>query len=158
LIVTQGKTDSFVPVPLDSEIKKILNRMEKSAPTILTTKTGATFKKRYFIRCFDDVKVAAGLGDSDLHFHDLRGTFITLLSAVGCTPQQVAVVSGHRLQTVTSIMEKYMARRHVLGDITNSEWTRFAWELAESLQGTNRDFGVANRLQTANHKKKSRMR
>ena len=39
----------------------------------------------------------------ELHFHDLRGTAVTLLSEAGCTPQQIATITGHSLKTVHSV-------------------------------------------------------
>ena len=56
-------------------------------------KTGQSFKKRYFARLWDEAMKAAGLqqvelpgmrAPVDLHFHDLRGTSVTLLSEAGC--------------------------------------------------------------------------
>jgi hypothetical protein len=35
-----------------------------------------------------------------LHFHDVRGTTVTLLSEAGCTVQQIATITGHSLRTV----------------------------------------------------------
>ena len=34
-----------------------------------------------------------------LHFHDLRGTTVTLLLVAGCTHQQIATITGHTLKT-----------------------------------------------------------
>jgi hypothetical protein len=48
---------------------------------------------------------------------------ISLGAAAGNTIQQVASVTGHSLKTVTSILEKYLARTRGLSDaaITNFE-------------------------------------
>ena len=35
--------------------------MERTSPLILTTKTGQSFKKRYFARLWDETATAAGL-------------------------------------------------------------------------------------------------
>jgi hypothetical protein len=45
-----------------------------------------------------------------LHFHDLRGTTVTLLSEAGCTNQQIATITGHTLKTIHQILERYLAR------------------------------------------------
>ncbi len=68
---------------------------------------------------------------ADLHFNDLRGTAVTLLSEAGNTVQQVASVTGHSLKTVTNILEKYLARTRGLSDAAiynfeNSSRTDFA--------------------------------
>ena len=68
----------------------MLDGMERTSPLILTTKTGQSFKKRYFARLWDQTATAAGLESIALpghdkpvrlHFHDLRGTTVTLRRA-----------------------------------------------------------------------------
>jgi integrase len=70
----------------------------------------------------------------ELHFHDLRGTAITLLSEAGCTPQQIATITGHSLKTVHRILERYLARTRGLAEqaifnFENSPRTKFANQL-----------------------------
>jgi hypothetical protein len=77
---------------------------------------------------------AGGEAPVDLHFHDLRGTAVTLLSEAGCTPQQVATITGHSLMTVHRILERYLARTRGLADqaifnFENSPRTKFANQL-----------------------------
>jgi integrase len=66
-----------------------------------------------------------------LHFHDLRGTTVTLLSEAGCNEQQIATITGHALKTVHQILERYLARTKGLADqaienFENSPRTKFA--------------------------------
>jgi integrase len=70
----------------------------------------------------------------ELHFHDLRGTSVTLLSEADCTPQQVASITGHSLKTVHRILERYLARTRGLAEqailnFENSSRTKFANQL-----------------------------
>src|SRR5215475_2965478 len=70
----------------------------------------------------------------DLHFHDLRGTAVTLLSEAGSTPQQIATITGHSSKTVHRILERYLARTHGLAEqaifnFENSPRTKFANQL-----------------------------
>jgi integrase len=109
----------------------------------LSTKTGQSLKKRYFNRLWDGAMNAAalqlvrlpGMDDAvELHFHDLRGTAVTLLSEAGCTPQQVAAITGHSLKTVHRILERYLARTRGLAEqaifnFENSPRTKFANQL-----------------------------
>jgi integrase len=83
-------------------------------------KTGQSLKKRYFARLWDEAMEKAGvqsvlLPGSDqpveLHFHDLRGTAVTLLSEAGCTPQQIATITGHSLKTVHRILSATLRAR-----------------------------------------------
>ena len=94
-----------ITVRCTAALRKMLDELPRTSPLILTTKTGMAFQKRYFSRLWSEATERAGLGD--LHFHDLRGTSVTLLSEAGNTPQQVASVTGHFLKTVHSILEKY---------------------------------------------------
>jgi integrase len=117
--------------------------MERVSTLILTTKTGRSFKKRYFARQWELATKKAGLqsvslpglDDSvELHFHDLRGTAVTLLSEAECTPQQIATITGHSLKTVHRILERYLARTRGLADqaminFENSPRTKFANQL-----------------------------
>ena len=58
-----------------------------------------------------------GLDDPvDLHFHDLRGTAITLLSEAGCTTQEIATITGHSLKYVEAILKRYLARTRGLAE------------------------------------------
>ncbi len=107
-------------------------------------------KKRYFARLWDDAMRKAGLqsvllpGSDDpveLHFHDLRGTAVTLLSEANCTPQQIATITGHSLKTVHRILERYLARTRGLAEqailnFQNSPRTKFANQL-QTLVGAN---------------------
>ena len=109
--------------------------MPRISLLILTTKSGQPFKKRYFARLWEKATIDAGL--SELHFHDLRGTAITMLSEAGNTPQQVASVTGHSVRTVHAIIENYLARTRHLSDAAilnfeNSERTKFANQLQTS--------------------------
>lgn len=70
----------------------------------------------------------------DLHFHDIRGTAVTLLSEAGCTQQQIATITGHSLKTVHRILERYLARtrglaEEAIANFENSPRTKFANQL-----------------------------
>ena len=111
---------------------RMLDELPRTSPIILTTKTGKPFKKRYFASRWNSATEAAEI--TDLHFNDLRGTAVTMLSEAGNTIQQVASVTGHSLKTVTSILEKYLARTRGLSDAAimnfeNSPRTNFANQL-----------------------------
>ena len=83
------QTGPLIEIPCTSALRRMLDGMDRVSPLILTTKTGQSFKKRYFARLWDEAMTKAGLqsvllpGSDDpveLHFHDLRGTAVTLLS------------------------------------------------------------------------------
>jgi integrase len=120
-----------VIVPCTAALRRMLDSMERTSPLILTTKTGQSFKKRYFSRLWDETMFAAGLETSTipgfgesvrLHFHDLRGTTVTLLSESGSNPQMIGSITGHSLKTVHRILERYLARTSGLGEQAISNW------------------------------------
>jgi integrase len=43
----------------------------------------------------------------NVHFHDLRGTFITRLAQAGCSSIQIAAVTGHSAKTINQISSEY---------------------------------------------------
>jgi integrase len=138
-----GAPGPLVEIPCTAALRRMLDAMERRSALILATKTGQSFKKRYFARLWDEAMKAAGLQrvqlpgmdePTNLHFHDLRGTAVTLLSEAGSTPQQVAAITGHSLKTVHRILERYLARTRGLAEqaifnFENSSRTEFANQL-----------------------------
>jgi integrase len=132
-----------IVIPCTQALRRMLDSMERVSPLILTTKTGQSLKKRYFARLWGEAMIKAGLqavslpgSDQpvELHFHDLRGTAVTQLSEAGCTPQQIATITGHSLKTVHRILERYLARTRGLAEqaifnFENSPRTKFANQL-----------------------------
>jgi integrase len=137
------KLGPLIVIPCTQALLRMLDSMERISPLILTTKTGQSFKKRYFARLWRETVIKAGLqavllpgSDQpvELHFHDLRGTAVTLLSEADSTPQQIATITGHSLKTVDRILERYLARTHGLAEqaifkFENSPRTKFANQL-----------------------------
>lgn len=139
----QGRLAPLVEVPCTAALRRMLDGMDRRSPLILTTKTGQAFKNRYFSQLWARATNKAGLQSValpgldhpvELHFHDLRGTAVTLLSEAGCTPQQIATITGHSLKTVFRILERYLARTRGLAEqaifnFENSPRTKFANQL-----------------------------
>jgi integrase len=66
-----------------------------------------------------------------LHFHDMRGTAVTMLASAGVSLPLICSVTGHSLQSATRILEKYLARtpdmaRAAILAFENSPATAFA--------------------------------
>ncbi len=133
----------IIEIPCTAALRRMLDGMEHVSPLILSTRTGRSFKKRYFSQVWKRVMKKAGLetvtlpdisAPVKLHFHDLRGTTVTSLSEAGCTPQQIATITGHSLKTVFQILERYLARTRGLAEqailnFENSPRTKFANQL-----------------------------
>ena len=134
ITLRQGKTNRRVDIPCTAALKRMFDPLEKAAAVILATKSGLPWKARYFKAQWEAATKKAEI--KDLHFHDLRGTAVTMLAEAGCTTPQIAAITGHSLKTVSSILDRYLARTHVLA---SEAVARF-----ENASST--DF--ANRLQT----------
>ena len=55
------------------------------------------------------MRPGAGLAGADLHWHDLRGTLVTMMSEAGCTEDEQASITGHSLGRGNSL-GNYKAR------------------------------------------------
>lgn len=129
ITLRQGKTDRKVEIPCTKALRRMLDKMDRSAAVVLATKTGRPWKPRYFKAQWEAASKKAGI--TELHFHDLRGTAVTMLAEAGCTTPQIAAITGHSLKTVTTILDKYLARTRVLAGeavtlFENAKSTKFA--------------------------------
>jgi hypothetical protein len=52
----------------------------------------------------------------DLHFHDIRGTTVTMLAEAGCTLPVIVSINGHTLRRAQDILDKYLARTSELAE------------------------------------------
>ena len=111
-------------------LRRVLDAMPRVSTVILDDEDRPAVQKEILCRTVGKVPTKAN-GSIDLHFHDLRGTAITMLSEAGTTPQQIAPITGHSLKTVAVILERYLARTRGPGrpsdfDFENSPRTEFA--------------------------------
>jgi len=115
----QSKGKKRVSVPIHRDLKKVLDHVPRRSPLILTTPTGVPWKSDWFRNRWRDASVAAGI--KDLHFHDLRGTAVTMLAEAGCTPPEIAAITGHSLTHVETILVKYLS---LTRDLARSAMTK----------------------------------
>jgi integrase len=105
-----GRDAPVIRVPCTKALKATLDAAQRRAAVMLTTKTGLPFKKRYFAEQWEATCKAAGI--DDLHFHDIRGTTVTMLAEAGCT----LPITGHTLRRAQDILDKYLARTSKLAE------------------------------------------
>jgi hypothetical protein len=55
-------------------------------------------------------------GITGLHFHDIRGTTVTMLAEAGCTLPEIVSITGHTLRSAQEILDKYLARTSRLAE------------------------------------------
>jgi integrase len=110
-----GREAPPIRVPCTKALKATLDSAKRHATVILTTKTGLAFKKRYFARLWEETCSSAGIPD-DLHFHDIRGTTVTMLAEAQCTLPEIVSITGHSLRRAQDILDKYLARTSRLAE------------------------------------------
>ncbi len=120
----QGKTGRKVNIPCTKALKETLDGLQKQSTLILTTKTGRAFQKRYFSDQWEKTCKEAGLDqvrfpdskNAGLHFHDLRGTTVTMLFQAGCSLGEIVSVTGHSLRRAQDILDRYLARTGTMAE------------------------------------------
>jgi len=103
----QSKGKKQVAVPIHRDLKKVLDQVPRRSTLILTTPTGLPWKSDWFRNRWRDASKAAGI--KDLHFHDLRGTAVTMLAEAGCSNAEIAAITGHSMKHVETILTKYVS-------------------------------------------------
>ena len=109
-----GRAAPVIRIPCTKALKATFDAARRRAAVMLTTKTGLPFKKRYFAEQWEYTCKAAGI--DDLHFHDIRGTTVTMLAQAGCTLPEIVAITGHSLRRAQDILEKYLARTSRLAE------------------------------------------
>jgi integrase len=104
LSVEQSKTKTYVRIKVSTELKTMLDSMERTAVTILTNQAGkpwgSGFKSSWRKAC-------DRAGIEGLNFHDLRGTFVTLAWRNGATIEEISDVTGHSIKDAERIIRKH---------------------------------------------------
>jgi integrase len=113
ITLRQGKGGRRVWIPGTIALRQVLDEAPRRATTILTKADGLAWSKSAFHHAWKATFNRAEITD-DLHFHDLRGTAVTMLAEAGCTPQEIATITGHTMASVNKILEVYLARTRAL--------------------------------------------
>lgn len=113
LSLIQSKTRARVFVPLTVAAREAIDARKRTSPYIATNRGNAwtpdAFKKAW-ARSVTASKV------DGLHFHDLRGTAVTMLAEAGCTVPEIASITGHSLRSATRILEAYLSATRALSE------------------------------------------
>jgi integrase len=136
----KGDAGVKVTIPCTRTLRSLLDSLPRRGPLIFTTATGRGWQKRYVAHHFETARAKAAevLPEVvELHFHDTRGTAITMLAEAGASVPEIAAITGHSYRTITSILEKYLPRTRDLAEMAmakleNSGRTDFANRLQNS--------------------------
>ena len=92
--LVQAKTGARLWVPAHRALRDALDCTQRRAVTILTRPDGRPWGEDHFNHAFGAAVKEAGL--EGLVFHGLRHTAATWLAEAGCTPHQIAAITGHK--------------------------------------------------------------
>lgn len=101
----QSKTGAHVRVLASRELREYLAGVEKTSTHILTNAAGKPWASG-FKSSWRKAVAAAGIEDAP-HFHDLRGTFVTLAYQRGASIRDIAEITGHSEKDAERIIRKH---------------------------------------------------
>jgi integrase len=141
----QGKPGRLITVPCTKALRRMLDGINRSASStqILTMASGKPWKQFTFVHRWRAAANAGGI--VGLHFHDLRGTAVTMLAEAGCTAPEIASITGHNLAHVTTILDKYLARTRPLAEAAIGKFERSQNKFANRLQTGRQSAGSKKR-------------
>ncbi|MCP1851213.1 MULTISPECIES: tyrosine-type recombinase/integrase [unclassified Bradyrhizobium] len=108
--ITTGKSKHrrTAYIPLYDDLRAVLARIPKVSTTVLTSSHRRPWAG--FGSAFDRAKKAAGMGELDLHFHDLRGTAVTKLYIANLPIRVIAEIVAWEEKQVEKIIRRYVGR------------------------------------------------
>ncbi len=109
-----SKTGKRVFVPILPELREKLDSWPRIHECILTNSFGNPWKSSSLQSAFRRAKIAAGI---DKRFHDLRGTFATMLIENGVTDERVADIMGWSKYKIEEIRRVYVDNSAIIKDV-----------------------------------------
>ena len=112
ITITTGKSKHrrTAIIPLYDDLREVLASIPKRATTILTNVRRRPWTANGFGTAFNRAKIAAGMNDRDLHFHDLRGTAVTKFYIIGIPERVIAEIMAWEEDHVAKIIRRYVDR------------------------------------------------
>lgn len=111
--LVQRKTGRRVVIPVGAPLKEILDATNRRSEKIVVGRGGDPFTGFGFSASFRKACVRAGV--VGLTFHDIRGSTVTRLAEAGCTPIEIAAITGHSVSDVTTILDRvYLSRTEAI--------------------------------------------
>ena len=112
ITITTGKSKHRreAIIPLYDDLKSVLAGIPKRSTTILTSTRGRPWTTDGFGSSFNKAKIAGGMSDGNLHFHDLRGTAATRFYVAGLSERVIAEIMAWEEGHVARIIRRYVDR------------------------------------------------
>ena len=105
----QSKTGVRVMIPVGAPLKAVLDATPRMSPFVITSGDRRPYTSDGFRASWRKTCERAGI--SGLTFHDLRGTAVSRLAGVGATEMEIAAITGHAVNDVKSIIDKFYFNR-----------------------------------------------
>ena len=113
IVIATGKSGQRCEaiIPLYDALRAVLARIPTHSTVILTNARRRPWgNMNAFATVFVRAKTKAGLGDRDLHFHDLRGSAATRFYTAGLNERVIAEILGWEEDHVAKIIRRYVGR------------------------------------------------
>lgn len=112
ITITTGKSKHrrTAIIPLYDDLRRVLASIPKRSTTILTNVRRRPWTANGFGTAFNRAKIAAGMNERDLHFHDLRGTAVTKFYVSGISERVIAEIMAWEEEHVAKIIRRYVDR------------------------------------------------
>jgi integrase len=88
----------------------VLARIPKRSTTVLSNIRRRPWTANGFGTAFNRAKIAAGMNDKNLHFHDLRGTAVTKFYTANLPIRAIAEIMAWGEDHVEKIIRRYVDR------------------------------------------------
>ncbi len=114
LHVRQGKTGTYLQIPVAAPLREVLERASRRCPVIVADERGRPWHADHFRHTVRRIMRKAGV--EGVRFSDLRRTAVVRLAEAGCTVPEVASISGHRIDYCQRIIDTYLPRTRRLAE------------------------------------------
>ena len=111
--IRRQKTRGLATIPLYDELRAVVEEIPRGdSPHVLLSSRGAPWRPDSLSQALERTKAKAGITD-DLTLHDLRGTLVTRLFALGLSDEEVAEIAGWEMRDIRQIKRVYVSREVV---------------------------------------------
>jgi integrase len=112
IAITTGKSKHrrTALIPLYDDLRTVLARIPKRSTIILTNIRRRPWAANGFGTAFNRAKIAAGMNDMNLHFHDLRGSAVTKFYVANLPVRAIAEIMAWEEDHVEKIIRRYVDR------------------------------------------------
>jgi integrase len=105
---SRGRREALIP--LYDELLEVLARIPKRSTIVLTNARGRPWTTNGIQTAIKRAKARAGMSNTNLHFHDLRGTAATKFYVAGLSLRVIAEILAWDEDHVEKIVRRYVGR------------------------------------------------